>query len=57
MPYNPKSLQNLQGPWTSETARAAQKNSVAARKANQEARERLSLTAAELKLDVEEISG
>ena len=55
MPYNPKSLQNLQGPWTSETARTAQKNSVASRKANKEAREKLQVTAAELKLDVEEV--
>ena len=55
MPYNPKSLQNLQGPWTSETARKAQVNSVKARKANQEAREKLQVTAAELKLDVDTI--
>jgi hypothetical protein len=36
-------------------AREAQKKSVAARKANKEARERLKITAAELKMDVQEL--
>ena len=52
---NPKSLKNLKPMWTSESAREAQKNSVAKRKANKEARERLAVTAAELKLDIEQV--
>lgn len=53
--FNEKSLKNLKPMWTSETAREAQKNSVIARKANKEARERLALTAAELKLDIDAV--
>ena len=48
-------LKNLKPYWTTETAREAQKNSVIARKANKEARERLAVTAAELKMDIEEV--
>lgn len=57
MAFNPKSLENLAPKITSvEQAREMQKNSVAARKANREARERLKLTAAEMKVDVEELT-
>lgn len=57
MAFNPKSLQNLAPKITSvEQAREMQKNSVIARKANREARERLKLTAAEMKVDVEELA-
>ena len=52
---HPNSLKNLTGTWTTESARAAQKNSVIARKANKEARERLAVTAAELKLDIDAV--
>ena len=55
MSSHPNSLKNLKPSWTTETARAAQKNSVIARKANKEARERLAVTAAELKLDIEAV--
>lgn len=44
MPYNEKSLKNLSPGWTTETAREAQKNSVIARKANAEARDKLKLS-------------
>lgn len=57
MAFNPKSLQNLAPKITSvEQAREMQKNSVISRKANREARERLKLTAAEMKVDVEELA-
>lgn len=52
---HPNSLANLAPAFDSELARHAQKKSVAARKANKEARERLKLTAAELKMDVEDL--
>ena len=48
MTDHPNSLKNLKPYWTSETAREAQKNSVIARKANKEAREKLKLTAQEM---------
>ena len=44
---HPNSLKNLVGPWTTETARKAQKNSVIARKANKAARDRLKMSAVE----------
>ena len=57
MAFNPKSLQNLAPQIDSkEKAREMQKNSVLARKANSEARERLRLTAAEMKIDVQELT-
>lgn len=57
MAFNPKSLENLAPKITSvEQAREMQKASVASRKANKEARERLKLTAAEMKVDVEELT-
>ena len=57
MAFNPKSLENLAPKITSvEMAREMQKNSVISRKANREARERLKLTAAEMKVDVEELT-
>jgi len=57
MAFNPKSLENLAPKITSvEQAREMQKNSVIARKANREARERLKLTAAEMKVDVDELA-
>ena len=52
---HPNSLANLAPVFDSQKAREAQKKSVAARKANKEARERLKLTAAELKMDVQEL--
>jgi hypothetical protein len=52
---HPNSLANLAPVFDSEKAREAQRKSVASRKANKEARERLRLTAAELKLDVKEL--
>ena len=56
MAFNPKSLENLAPKITSvEQAREMQKNSVISRKANREARERLKLTAAEMKVDVDEL--
>lgn len=55
MSFNEKSLKNLKPMWTTESAREAQKNSVIARKANKEARERLAVTAAELKLDIDAV--
>ena len=45
MSIHPNSLKNLSPAWTTESAREAQKNSVAARKANSEARAALKLTA------------
>lgn len=57
MAFNPKSLENLAPKITSvEQAREMQKKSVASRKANREARERLKLTAAEMKVDIEELT-
>lgn len=57
MAFNPKSLENLAPKITSvEQAREMQKKSVIARKANREARERLKLTAAEMKVDIEELT-
>lgn len=57
MAFNPKSLENLAPKITSvEQAREMQKNSVKARKANKEARERLKLTAAEMKVDIDELT-
>lgn len=57
MAFNPKSLDNLAPKITSvEMAREMQKKSVISRKANREARERLKLTAAEMKVDVEELA-
>jgi len=52
---HPNSLANLAPVFDSVKAREAQKKSVAARKANKEARERLKITAAELKMDVQEL--
>ena len=52
---HPNSLKNLKPSWTTESARAAQINSVKSRKANKEAREHLKLTAAELKLDIDAV--
>lgn len=48
MTDHPNSLKNLKPYWTTETAREAQANSVIARKANKEAREKLKLTAQEM---------
>ncbi len=57
MEFNPKTLENLAPKITSvEQAREMQKASVASGKANKEARERLKLTAAEMKVDVEELT-
>ena len=57
MAFNPKSLDNLAPAITSvEQAREMQKNSVKSRMANKEARERLKMTAAEMKIDVEELT-
>jgi len=44
MPFNPKSLKNLNGAWTTESAKAAQKKGVATRKANKEAREAVKMS-------------
>lgn len=52
---HPNSLANLAPVFDSQKAREAQRKSVASRKANKEARERLRLTAAELKLDIKEL--
>ena len=51
----PQSLANLAPGFTKENAREMQARAVASRKANKEARERLQLTAAELKMDVEAV--
>ncbi len=57
MAFNPKSLENLTPKITSDKqTKKMQKASVASRKANKEARERLKLTAAEMKVDVEELT-
>ena len=57
MAFNPKSLKNLAPKITSvEQAREMQLKSAASRKANREARERLKLTAAEMKVDVDELT-
>lgn len=52
---HPNSLANLAPVFDSQKAREAQKKSVASRKANKEARDRLKITAAELKMDVQEL--
>ena len=52
---HPNSLKNLTSTFTSESARAAQKNSVEARKANIESRIRLKLTAKEWEKHKKEI--
>lgn len=52
---HPNSLLNLAPRFNEETAKQAQAASVAARKVNTEARKRLALTAAELKMDVQEL--
>lgn len=57
MAFNPKSLENLAPKITSvEQAREMQLKSAASRKMNREARERLKLTAAEMKVDIEELT-
>tara|TARA_R100000742_G_C4279170_1_gene103120 strand:+ start:4321 stop:4737 length:417 start_codon:yes stop_codon:yes gene_type:complete len=50
MPFNPKSLKNLNGSWTTESAREAQKKGVATRKANKEARDAVKMSMAEWRL-------
>lgn len=52
---HPNSLANLAPVFDSHKAREAQKKSVASRRANKEARDRLKITAAELKMDVQEL--
>ena len=52
---NPKSLANLAPAITKENARELQARGVAKRKANQEARKALQITAAELKMDVDAV--
>jgi hypothetical protein len=56
MAFNPKSLENLAPKITKLNAADMQKKSVASRIANKEAREKLKLTAAELKVDVDELT-
>ena len=51
----PNSLANLAPRFTPENAKEAQLKAAAARKINREARERLSLTAAELKMDADQL--
>ena len=53
--YNPKSLKNLNGSWTTESARAAQKKGVETRKANKEAREAAKMSMAEWRLYKEDV--
>jgi len=53
--HHPNSLANLAPVFNSETAKEAQRKSVIARKANREARERLKITAKELKMDIDEL--
>ncbi len=50
MPFNPKSLKNLNGSWTTESARKAQAKGVETRKANKEARDAAKMSMAEWKL-------
>ena len=52
---HPNSLANLAPRFTTENAKEAQLKAAAARKINREARERLSLTAAELKMDADQL--
>ena len=52
---HPNSLANLAPRFTPENAKEAQLKAAAARKLNREARERLSLTAAELKMDADQL--
>lgn len=52
---HPNSLKNLAPTFDRDTAKVAQLASAASRKANNEARKRLALTAAELKMDVKEL--
>jgi len=52
---HPNSLANLAPRFNPQTAKEAQAKSVESRKANKLARERLKVTAAELKLDVDEL--
>tara|TARA_R110002167_G_scaffold172855_3_gene371204 strand:- start:4993 stop:5436 length:444 start_codon:yes stop_codon:yes gene_type:complete len=52
---HPNSLANLAPRFTPENAKEAQLKAAAARKINREARERLSLTAAELKMDADQL--
>lgn len=56
MAFNPKSLENLAPKITKLNAAEMQRKSVASRLANKEAREKLKLTAAELKVDVDELT-
>ena len=56
MAFNPKSLENLAPKITKLNAADMQKKSVASRMANKEAREKLKITAAELKMDVDELT-
>jgi hypothetical protein len=56
MAFNPKSLDNLAPKITKLNAAEMQRKSVASRLANKEAREKLKLTAAELKVDVDELT-
>ena len=51
----PQSLANLAPNFTKENAREMQAKAVASRKANKEAREKLQVTAAELKMDVDAV--
>lgn len=44
MPFNPKSLKNLNGSWTTESAKVAQKKGVATRKANKELRDAVKMS-------------
>ena len=50
MPFNPKSLKNLNGSWTTESASKAQAKGVETRKANKEARDAAKMSMAEWKL-------
>jgi len=52
---HPNSLANLAPRFTTENAKEAQLKAAASRKLNMEARERLSLTAAELKMDADQL--
>lgn len=52
---HPNSLANLAPRFTTENAKEAQLKAAASRKLNREARERLSLTAAELKMDADQL--
>jgi len=56
MAYKPEQIRGLKPIKTTEMAREYQKKSVESRRINKEARERLKLTAAEMKIDVEELT-